>query len=127
MDPKFEFPIDVEGSETYEQHKGTFEAKTKLSFQETLKIDEIKRSILGPDSLNAAPTAAFRAQQLAFLRVHLIKWPKFWETMEFGQLCEDENLVDAIVNAVVDGKEKLKLARKAKADAAKGGIRDALK
>jgi tRNA G26 N,N-dimethylase Trm1 len=112
-----DFAIDCKGELTGNQYTGSFVAKTKLSMKESLKQDEIYRSILGANSQDAADSSKKVAAAISYLMTHLVTSPEFWKAQNLGMDCEDMNLL-AEINNVCQSKieaEYKKLAEEAKA------------
>jgi hypothetical protein len=86
-----EFVVSISYNE--ETLKGKFKVKTRLSFRERLRMDEIRRSLLGPSSTEASMEANGIASALAKVQVHLIESPSWWKTNSNGLDFEDPNVV----------------------------------
>lgn len=88
-----DFTVDVKGDLTDKQYTGTFEAKTKLSVRETLKQDEIYRSIVGANSAEASVEAKSMGTAIAYLITHVIKSPDWWRELDNGMKVDEMNLL----------------------------------
>jgi|ERR1017187_604469 hypothetical protein len=93
-----DFSVDLTGELTDNKYPGVFTVKCKLSMRESLKQDEIYRSILGPDSQNANPGAKSVAAAISYLATHVIKSPDWWTALEGGMRCEDMNVLAEVNN-----------------------------
>ena len=111
-----DFSVDLVGELTGNKFPGVFTVKTKLSMRESLKQDEIYRSILGPDSPNASPAARSVAAAISYLATHVIKSPDWWQALEGGMKCEDMNVLAEVNNKAQEeiDKEYKALAEEAK-------------
>jgi hypothetical protein len=108
--------IDCKGELSGNQFTGSFVAKTKLSMKESLKQDEIYRSILGANSQDAGDSSKKVAAAISYLMTHVVTSPDWWKAMNLGMDCEDMNLLATINNAV---QEKIELEYKKLAEEAK--------
>ena len=111
-----DFAIDIMGEITGNKYSGTFTVKTSLSMRETLKQDEIYRSIIGPDPSNAASNSRNIAAAISYLATHVIVSPDWWKKLQGGLECDDVNLIAEVNNKaqeVIDAEYK-KLADEAK-------------
>jgi hypothetical protein len=100
-----DFAIDTTGELTGNKYSGAFTVKCKLSMRESLKQDEIYRSILGPDSQNAGQSAKSVAAALSYLATHVIKSPDWWQATEGGMKLEDMNVLASVNNLAQDAIE----------------------
>lgn len=83
-----EFVVAVNGN-LGESLRGKFKIKVKLSVKDRLRIDEIRRNILGSKSGEADPEADTLARALGKIQVHVIESPQFWKDHENGLAFED--------------------------------------
>ena len=112
-----DFSVDIRGELTGNQYVGSFVAKTKLSMKESLKQDEIYRSILGSNSQDAGDSSKKVAAAISYLMTHIVTSPDWWKAMNLGMDCEDTNLLACINNTCQEKieAEYKKLAEEAKA------------
>lgn len=116
-DASVPFDLDVVGESTESTFKGAFRAKVRLSFREQLRMDQIRRELLGPDPAgNASPDAAAFAIALAELSVRIVEAPEWWKEAKGGLDLEDENVLLEVWEKV---KAILKEEADKKAEAAK--------
>lgn len=95
------FGVSFKGKETGADYIGTFEAKTSTSYREDLKEDEIRRNVLGVNSVEAGGEAAAVAQAYAYLLIRVVKSPDWWKACGFGLDSEDPNILSEINNRTV--------------------------
>lgn len=108
------FSIHVEGDTSGDTWTGNFVTKIWLSHREFLRIDQIRRTLLGETPSNPSDRAANTAAMLAELQVRLVEYPPFWKDSGYGLDLVDDNVVGAIWDKVQD-KVKERLAAKQKA------------
>ena len=119
------FQVSVKGDYSNELYSGTFTMKTRLSYRETLKQDQIRRDLLGPDAANtASEDAKGIAQVLSFLGVYITQSPRWWTDCSNGLDSLENNLVSEVYSAAIKAlsesiDEKNKRAEEAKAALAK--------
>lgn len=88
------FDIDVVGEGSGTTFLGKFRVKTRLSFREQLRIDQIRRELIGPDPAgNVGDDAAAYAVALSELAVRLVEVPGWWKESKNGLDLEDENVL----------------------------------
>jgi hypothetical protein len=119
-----EFSVDVVGELTKNSYVGGFTAKTKLSVRETLRQDEIRRSILGADAQNASLEAQTVANAVAYLHTHITKAPDWWRELDGGLNVEDLNLLAAVNNSCHDAVDAEYKALEKEADESKTALKD---
>jgi hypothetical protein len=66
--------------------------------RDTLKQDEIYRSIVGPDPANASANSKGIASAIAYLATHVVVSPEWWKKLQGGLECDDLNLIADINN-----------------------------
>ncbi len=93
-----EFTIDVNGENTGENFRGKFQVKTRLSHNDHLRRDRVRRALLG--DVQGAPDlrAESCAEVFSQLAVRLLDAPDWWNRADNGQELFD----DAPVKAVYD-------------------------
>lgn len=113
------FAVDLKGDLTGKSYIGNFVVKTMTSFRDSLREDEIRRSVLGVNPQNAGPYAASVAAAIAYLDIRVIDCPEWWTQSGRGLDLKDDNILvevnDKAVKAIDEelGKVK-KLADEAK-------------
>lgn len=100
-----EFSVDVVGELTGEAFKGVFKAKPRLTHNDRLLRDQIRRDLLGPKPEEASAEAKNIAFVLSKIWVHLTEVPSWWKDSRNGRDLEDEVPVAAVFEAI----EKLEL------------------
>lgn len=96
------FCIDVVGA-TGERYNGVFQAKPLLSHREKLRMDEIRRSLLGQDNGQVANEYAIRiANIFSKIYSHVTVAPAFWTTKNNGLDLLDEEPVMAVLEKVIE-------------------------
>jgi hypothetical protein len=96
------FTVDIKGKETEETFKGEFEARTKLSLKDTLRQDEIRRTILGTNGAEASAEAYNIAFMAAYCAVRITKAPDWWTASDNGTNLEDLNVLDVVSTKCAD-------------------------
>jgi hypothetical protein len=92
----FEVHVD-KGDLTGKTWHGQFRAKTILSFGEQIRIDRLKRDLLGPGSYDGAdPEVVAQAVILSELQVRITEAPEWWGG---GIGHADTNLLKAVYEA----------------------------
>ena len=101
----FSFKIDEIGEFTENKYSGTFVYKRPTIGQkrEILREETILNSEY-EDSPNSEIFAINAA--IAFLKVTLIEYPKWFKDLNFGLDMEDENILDCIANKIDDFENK---------------------
>lgn len=109
-----QFSISVTGESTGEKWTGSFKMKTRLSHRDQLRLDQIRRDLLGPNPDGASPRAQNQAEVFSFIAVHLLDAPMWWKSNDNGLDLQDDNVVAEvyaqITKAKSDAIEKLKKA-----------------
>lgn len=109
-----QFSISVTGEATGEKWTGAFKCKTRLSHRDQLRLDQVRRDLLGPNPDGASPRAQNQAEVFSFIVAHLIDAPNWWRSNDNGLDLEDDNVVAEvyaqITKAKAEATEKLKKA-----------------
>jgi len=94
---------------------GRFKIKTRLSNRDSLKLDEIRRSLLGDRSDMAAEGVNGLATVLSKIWVHTIDSPSWWQSAGNGLDFEDQGPIMDVFEAVVEAERQYsqELAKKA--------------
>jgi hypothetical protein len=121
MKDKLIVSVDFVGSDTQTPYRGEFTVKTKLSWREMIKEDEIRRSVLGFNAAEAGELAARGAQFSAYLVVRVTEAPDWWKKSNNGLDSEDINLLSKVYDAV---SEKIEAEYKRVADEAEKAKQD---
>ena len=113
------FTVDLVGSETGETFKGTFNCKIRLSLNEQLRRDAIRRQLLGANPESTSPRAGNIAEILSEIAVHLMEpIPSWWSGAAGGLELFDDNVIAAVYDGIMLEKKKVADAVKAKGEAA---------
>ena len=121
MTGEVKFTVNIKGDYTQEQWSGSFTIKTRLSYRDTLRQDQVRRELLGPDpSNNASEDAKGIAQVFSFLSVYVTHAPRWWTENENGLSLEDNNLapevyrlaMEKLAEAIKERDAKVEEARK---------------
>ena len=92
-----EFTVDnLKGTTTGTLFNGKFKVRTRLSFRDQLRRDEIRRSLLGPTGTEATQGAAFVASLVSEMSVRVIESPKWWKDSEGGMDLADMNVLSEV-------------------------------
>jgi len=94
-----QFVVNVTGSITQEKFEGLFEAKIFPSHRDTLREDEVRRSVLGMKSSEASEHAQSIATGIAFLTTRITKSPNWFSSSNNGIDLEDDNVLIEVHNA----------------------------
>lgn len=117
------FQVKVKGDYSGEEWFGTFRMKTRLSYRETLKQDQIRRELLGPDPANnATEDAKSIAQVFSFLWVYLTETPRWWKETNNGIDMADNNVATEVYAKAIEKLKEAVEAREAKAEEARKGL-----
>lgn len=120
-----QFSINVTGEVSGEKYPGVFKTKLRLSHRDQLRMDEIRRELLGKSPEHASPRAQNQADIISTIIVHLLDAPLWWKSSGDGLSLEDDNILGEIYGKIMEVKaeaqNKLKKeAETAKVDLAKG-------
>ncbi len=109
------FTVSVEGDVTGEKWYGSFKAKTLLTHRDNLRIDQLRRDLLGGLSDGPAPgrTAIETSIAMAEMGVRITDAPEWWRASNNGLDLADNNVVQAVYNECMKAeKENLDELRK---------------
>lgn len=113
----YDFTLNVVGETSGDVFKGVFEVKPNTSLRDTVREDEVRRGLIGSNPDGVDPLVAGICSTVAYLKIRLVKSPKWWEESGFGFNLEDENVLVAvfketekIVNKVAEEKRAKALA-----------------
>lgn len=98
------FSIDVTGEVSGQPWKGVFKAKLRLSHRDQLRMDEIRRDLLGKNPETASPRAQNSADVFSFVAIHLLEAPQWWKMNGEGLDLEDDNVVAEVYGKIVEAK-----------------------
>jgi len=117
-----EFMIDVTGETTGEPFKGKFACKTRLSHNDHLRRDQVRRALLGvaPGAPDARADSA--AEIFSQLAVRLVDAPSWWTMAENGKELYDDKPVAAVYDAAMKAERDAVAAVTAKGEEAKGDL-----
>jgi hypothetical protein len=96
-----QFEISIVGDESGETWAGKFRAKEKVTFQDQIQADRMRREMLGLNSHEADPEVQGQVMMLAELSVRLTETPKWWQEMRNGFGLADLNVLMAIYKECV--------------------------
>lgn len=122
-----DFQIDVKGDMTDQGFAGSFTAKTKLSMRDQFRQDEIYRANLGVNSQAASDNCKRISAAIAYLAVHLVKVPDWWDKVGRGVDLEDVNVLAEINNKCQEAIEEEYKKLQTDAEAAEKALTEAQK
>lgn len=95
--------INVKGDTSGEQYQGVFKFRTRLSFRDQLRRDEIRRQLLGesPNGTQALDRAASAARMFSELAIRIVEAPKWWTNAADGLELEDDNVLISVHDAAI--------------------------
>jgi hypothetical protein len=97
-----EFTVDVKGEKTGESYPGVFKARPRLSHLDTLKMDQLRRDLLGPKPELASPDAQNVASAFSKIWAHLVgPGPRWWQESGQGINLVDEDPVAAVYSNIL--------------------------
>lgn len=114
------FAINEVGDNSGRTYSGSFTVKTLLTRQDQFDADIRRRSILGPNPVDALEGLKMEAFMLGQLSVRVLKGPKIWDDTNGFLECEDINVIQKVFDECV----KVEQARVAKI---KGDAKEAIK
>jgi hypothetical protein len=114
-----QFEVHIIGDETGELFPGKFRAKEKLSWNDQLNIDRMRRELLGVNAAEALADVYQRATIIAELSARLTEFPDFWKNSRGGLDLVDDNVVLEVYKAAQDIREKWLTSQKEKGEVAK--------
>jgi hypothetical protein len=115
MSNSAQFSIDVTGEITGKSWKGVFKTKLRLSHRDQLRMDEIRRDLLGAKPESASPRAQNAADIFSTIAAHLVEAPQWWAMNGDGLDLEDDNVVAEVYGRILEA--KVEAVKKLKADA----------
>lgn len=93
---------DMIGESTGELYKGTFTIKTLLSYGDLLRLDRLRRDLLGGNHQEAASEMALNiSNSLADLTVRIVEGPSWWTDSNYGLNFIDNNVTQAIYDQMI--------------------------
>jgi hypothetical protein len=116
------FSVSVTGEVSGEKYPGMFKTKLRLSHREQLRLDEIRRELLGKNHEAATPRAQSQANAFATIMVHLVESPKWWKDSDGGLDLEDDNILEEVYTKIIELKKSASSKLKTEADAAKAEL-----
>ena len=117
------FTVHVVGDVSQTPFDGAFKCRVKLSYRDQLRMDQVRREILGPDGPNASPRAQNTAELLSQLAIHLCDSPNWWKDSNGGLDLMDDNVLAAVWEQVRSIKQAATDAAKAAAEAVKAELK----
>lgn len=116
------FLDDIIGDSTGELFKGPFVVKTKLSYEDLLRLDRLRRDFLGgTHQENASVMAMNIANALADLAVRIVESPSWWPEYGNGFNLKDDNVLQTIYDLTLKAQkeEEAELDKKKKESVAR--------
>lgn len=115
MQDKVSFSVDVKGAVTNKQYRGLFSVRVKTTHRDTIRQDEIRRSVLGESPQHASIEAQQLAHAYAYLATRIVDAPPWWKETDGGLNCEDDEVLIEVNNACVAAitKERTPLVKEA--------------
>lgn len=120
-----QFTIDVTGETTGKAFKGLFKTKIRLSHRDNLRMDEIRRELLGKGAEYPSPRAVNASEIFSMLAIHLIEVPQWWKMEGDGLDLEDDNVVAEVYGRVVEAKAEALKKLKEEGEAARKELTEA--
>jgi len=103
-----EFTIDnLKGETTGTVFIGKFKVRTRLSFRDQLRRDEIRRTLLGPASGPISDGASFVAIMVSEMSVRVIEAPSWWKGSDNGMEMADLNVLSEVFSQAVKAEQEL--------------------
>ena len=113
------FNISVVGETTGEKWTGQFTTKVRLSHRDHLRLDSIRRELLGVNPESASPRARQSADIFASASVHITKAPSFWTSSGNGMDLADDNVLAEVWAGIEKAKTEYAQSLKLDEDLAK--------
>jgi hypothetical protein len=117
-----EFTVDnLKGTTTGTVFTGKFKVRTRLSFRDQLRRDEIRRTLLGTLGGEASQGASFVASLVSEMSVRTITAPNWWTGSDGGLEMADLNVLSEVFALAAKAEQELvdslvKEGEKAQAD-----------
>ena len=99
--------------------RGTFKVKLRLSYRDVLRMDSIRRDLLGKSPEMADGAASVIAERFAKMWVHILEAPSWWKDAGNGIDFEDAAPINEVFNAIEKLEKEHYEEMKAKAESAK--------
>lgn len=117
------FILDIVGNNTGEKWSGTFKVKTRLSFRDELRQDQLWRALIGSNGAeHAGPRAVEIADLLAYLQIRILESPEWWTRSGAGTELEDDNVLQEIAKLTSEESKKVSEELKKKAEEARKSL-----
>jgi hypothetical protein len=100
------FTVDVKGENTDRQYTGVFTTKARLTQRDYLLEDQIRRDIIGTNAQAASAMATGISIAVSYLKVRVLKAPKWWTDSDGGLDLEDDNILAAIYYKAVEAEKE---------------------
>lgn len=126
---EYSFPMSVEGKVTGEQYRGVFKFKIRLSHRDTLRMDALRRDLLGPNPEGQIPDAEANATARVFAKIwaHLQDAPDWWKAQGNGLDLPDEEPVMELLKQIQTKEKEGNAALLKQAEAAKTALSEEAK
>jgi hypothetical protein len=101
-----EFKLDVVGA-SGENYKGVFRIKAQLTYRDALRMDQLRRELIGSNAESVSLEAADIAHVLSKIQVHLVATedkplPSWWKDSKGGLDLVDPEPLKALYEKVVE-------------------------
>lgn len=121
-DNSVKFSINVTGENTGEKWAGVFTTKLRLSHRDQLRMDQIRRDLLGPNAATASPRAQNQADVFSEIAIHIVDAPQWWKMQGDGLDLEDDNVISTIYGEIMKAKTEARKKFDDEATAAKAEL-----
>ncbi len=101
MQETVSFSVNIRGESSGHDYSGTFKVRTKTSFRDRIREDEVRRTILGANPEGVTPYVSAVAAALAYLGVRVVESPSWWKEADNGLTLEDDNILTEVNNRTV--------------------------
>ncbi len=120
-----EFAVNETGEFTGNQYPGTFKIKLRLSHRDRLRLDQMRRELLGPSPDGQPPLieAANTAEIFSYLWTRIISAPSWWVNAGNGIDLEDNKVVSVVYAKTVEKVNEAIEALNKKGDEAKEDLK----
>lgn len=117
------FTVDVKGSDTDRQYTGVFTIKGRLTQRDYLLEDQIRRDVLGPNAQGAGQSAIGISIAVSYLKVRILKAPKWWTDSDGGLDLEDGNILPEVYYKAAECEQAEKKALAEQAEKARQDLK----
>jgi hypothetical protein len=121
-----DFVVQLVGDTTGTDWTGKFTAKKRLSFNDQLRRDLLRRQMLGTAEAKPSDRAASMADVFSELMVRLVTSPSWWTDNDEGRELSDENVIVEVYKKALEVEQKALEALQKKATEAKEDLAKAV-